>query len=464
MVQCVQAPAKSLNRRLLLICLSLVGVLTCSPARSNPPLASDEAVPAVMTVDDAVRWALQHNPQLAAVRQQHGIAAAGVVIARTYPFNPVWQSYVMATDGPKAADVTNAVGIVQTVRLDLEIRGQGKYRRGAADAALSRTDWEIAFQESNTAAQVIRAYHQVLYRQEKLRQVEQTVQLSEQGLTQVRALAEQGKLRAADLILARSEVEAARAQRGPRRVALAAAWNDLYRLLGLTQPTLDLTGNLEPPLLEVDPGALVHTALQTRADLHARQMAIAETEERLRLEVANRFGNPSVGPAYEYNETRVNFIGVTWVTPIPALNTRRGDIMQRQAERERAIMDLRQTEFQVGQDVKAALDRLKEARTWATSLQSEVVPDLQKNLEGLEKLFAQNEPGVDVLRVINVRREMLRAHDIDLDARWEVAQALADLVAAVGDPSLAMGPCLQVPAPALPPPRPVSAEPRPDSP
>src|SRR5262245_21318213 len=301
MVRCIQAPVKLLDRRLLLTCLSLTTFLTCAPAWSNPPESCEETAPAVMSVEEAVRWALQHNPQLAAVRQQHGIAAAGVVIARTYPFNPIWQSYVLPTDGPKAADVTNAVGIIQTVRLDLEIRGQGKHRRGAAYAALTRTDWEIAFQENNIAAQVIRAFHQVLYRQEKLRQVEETVQLNEHGLTQVRALAEQGKLRAADLILARSEVDASRAQRGPRRVALAAAWNDLYRLLGLTHPTLEVAGNLEPPLLEQDPDALVHTALQTRADLRARQMAVTETEERVRLEVANRFGNPSVGPAYEYN-------------------------------------------------------------------------------------------------------------------------------------------------------------------
>jgi len=35
--------------------------------------------------------ALEHNPQLLALREQHGIAAAGVVIAKTYPFNPIYQ-------------------------------------------------------------------------------------------------------------------------------------------------------------------------------------------------------------------------------------------------------------------------------------------------------------------------------------------------------------------------------------
>ncbi len=40
-------------------------------------------------------WALQQNPLLAAVRQQHGTAAAGIVIAQTYPFNPSYFALVM---------------------------------------------------------------------------------------------------------------------------------------------------------------------------------------------------------------------------------------------------------------------------------------------------------------------------------------------------------------------------------
>lgn len=51
-----------------------------------PPASSRLALP------DTVRFALENNPQLAAIRQQHGIAAAAVVIVKTYPFNPIYQS------------------------------------------------------------------------------------------------------------------------------------------------------------------------------------------------------------------------------------------------------------------------------------------------------------------------------------------------------------------------------------
>ena len=102
-------------------------------------------------------------------------------------------------------------------------RGQGKYRRQGATAALSRTDWEIAFQEGNLAIRVVRAFDTILYRQQKLALIEETVRLNEQALAQVRILVEQGRLRAPDLILLRSEVQDAGASRGPGRTALATA-------------------------------------------------------------------------------------------------------------------------------------------------------------------------------------------------------------------------------------------------
>jgi hypothetical protein len=43
---------------------------------------------------------------------------------------------------------------------------------------------------------------------------------------------------------------------------------------------------------------------------------------------------------------------------------------------------------------------------------------------------------VDVLRVIDVHRKLLRARDGYLDTLWELRQAQADLAAALGDPAL----------------------------
>jgi cobalt-zinc-cadmium efflux system outer membrane protein len=146
-----------------------------------------------------------------------------------------------------------------------------------------------------------------------------------------------------------------------------------------------------------------------------------------------------LGPDYEYNETRVNFIGFQLVTPLPILNSRRGEILQRQAERDRAILALRQNETQVRQEVQAALRRLEEAQTWVETYRTKVLPNLQSSLKDMEDLFNNNRPGADALKVINIRRKLLTARGGYLDALSEASQARSDLAAAVGDPSLAAG-------------------------
>jgi cobalt-zinc-cadmium efflux system outer membrane protein len=437
-------------RRLWLGCLTCwsVGLLGLAQAMGAPP--ADSARP--LKLEEAVQQALRDNPQLAALRQQHGVAAAAVVIARTYPFNPVYQALVMAAGGPSDAGITNRIFNEHYVRLDLELRGQRKHREAAALSALSRADWDIATQELAVAVGTIRAFQTVVYRDLKLKVLEETVRLNERTVEQVRRLADAGKLRATDVILARTEVDAARAGLGQGRTALAVALSALQRSLGALGPPYELQGDLTVPIVPADGNALAEAAAQQRPDVQSRRSAIDEADARLRLEYANRFGNPSIGPAMEYNETSVTFVGMIFQTPLPVLNTRQGEIQQRKAEQQRALMDLVQAEVQARQDVEAALMRLAQARAWANSYQKDVLPSLDRSRQQLEKLFAAGEPGVDVLRLIDVQRKYLKAYDSALDARYEVCQATADLAAAVGDPSLAAGPSL--PPPPAPTPHP----------
>ena len=86
--------------------------------------------------------------------------------------------------------------------------------------------------------------------------------------------------------------------------------------------------------------------------------------------------NPSIGPMMEYNETRVHFIGATLAYSLPVLNVRRGEILLRQAERDRVMEDRRRVEVQASLDVRAALDRIKEARRWAGYFGTESLPAL----------------------------------------------------------------------------------------
>jgi cobalt-zinc-cadmium efflux system outer membrane protein len=432
--------------------VAVLGVcgLTCLGQSADvptlPPLVVKEPRPA-FTLADAVRRGLEANPELAAFRQQRGIAAAAVVVARTYPFNPVFFGKLEGDNGPADAGITNHLAQEYKLNLELEVCGQGAHRRQAAEAALSRVEWEVAYQEVKLAARVVWAFEDVVYRQEKFRLNEDRIRLNEKAEQQVNRLRQAGQLTPADLLLVRSEVAAARAQRGPSQVALNVAQSELRRALGLADEAVPpVEGELDRHAPAADGPTLLEVALKRRPDLHARAAAVGEAEARVRLEIANRFGNPNLGAIYEVNETSVSFVGGTLTLPIPVLNAHRGLIQMRQAEQARAVADLRQTEMLVRQDVQAALARLDSARTWADNYRTQLLPTLADSLSKMEKLFAQDYKGVDVLRVIEVRRNLLKAREGYLDSLWEVAQAEADLVAAVGDPTVILGPGICEPA------------------
>jgi cobalt-zinc-cadmium efflux system outer membrane protein len=419
---------------------SLAGLCWLGLSARADDMALPAPAPPVLTLDAAVLWALQNSPELASARQQHGIASAAVVIAETFPFNPSLESRIQSASGPHSAAITNRTPNEHLLFFTLELCGQAEFRRLGASAALTRTDWEIASQEQAVAVRVIRAFNASIYQRDKLKLAEETVRLNEEAERNARALVGQGRLRGADLLLARTEVDSARTGLGPVRAAATAARAEIARALGTGLDGFELRAPALSGLPVIDPDSLRLAALDRRADLQARRAAVVEADALLRLERANRFGNPTIGPAYGYDPSGVQLLGGQINIPLPVYNLRRGEILQRQAERERAALEVRRTEVQIIQDVQAGIARLRDAAEVLDLYQKEVLPSLASSLEGIEKLFVQGEQGVDILRVIDIRRKLLRARDTYLDAINEANQALADLAAAVGDPVLAIGP------------------------
>src|SRR5947209_3774182 len=180
--------------RCLLALLWTASVLRPGQAQVQPAsfLTSLAPLPPRMTRTEAVARALMYNPEIAAIRRQHGIAAAAVVIADTYPFNPTLEARVRHNDGPANAGITNRVAVESIVLIELELRGQRGQRRQAAQAALSRTDHEIAFQEISLAVRTIRAFDAVLYRRAKVRLLEENIRLNQEAVGRVGQLIDAG--------------------------------------------------------------------------------------------------------------------------------------------------------------------------------------------------------------------------------------------------------------------------------
>jgi cobalt-zinc-cadmium efflux system outer membrane protein len=426
----------------LLLLVALLAQPSAARAQSSSggPSVRLSFAPPELTLSDAITWALENNPELATFRQQRGVAAADAVIARTYPHNPVVTAQPTYVHSPQGQTVTNHAPYQIAVTVPIEIRHQRRFRQEEALAGLSRTEWEILEREMFVSVRVARAFWGALYRAEKLKLLEATSRLNEHGAEQVKRLVEQGKLRGGDLILARAEVDDAQALLHAARTTQAVAQADLLRSMGLVDHTAILLGEMDVSSSLGDVEALTRSALARRPDLQARQSAAAEASARLRLTIADRFGNPVVGPYYQNDQDRLQFIGGQISVPLPVFNTQRGEIQKREAELQIALFSVRQAEIQIRQDVLAATTRLQSATAAVDAYRKKILPNLREGLASMERLFAAGEPGVDVLRLIDLRRRVLRVSDGYLDALWEASQARADLAAAVGDPAVFSGP------------------------
>lgn len=444
--------AFSANRRLPPLWVVCFGGLVAAalPALADPPVApmprplpsSTPTPPTPLTLDAAIRTALEQNPGILAVRQGHGVAAAGVMVARAYPFNPLWEGRFRYA-WPVFEGATNQEPVESTVTLELEVRGQCAIREAQAQASLSRTDWDIADQELTLAVRVVRAFDTVVYRYQKNKLVLDTIDLDQKTYNQGQDLVKAGQLQPVDLIILRTEIDNGRALLGQSRTALATASSDLALCAGRGR-WADGRSARRPDRAAVagrPSGGAGEAAQGRRPDRRSREAAVAEADAHLRLERANRFGNPIVGPTYEYDNSSIHNLGVQFALPLPVLNAHHSDILQREAEKQCALLDLHQADVEIAQEVEAALSRLKHARAWADTYEDYVLPDLEKSLREIRDLFNQPKSGVDALRILDVQRKLLTARDGYLDAQFEVRQAVADLAAALGDPSVAVGPC-----------------------
>jgi outer membrane protein TolC len=392
--------------------------------------------PARLSRDEAVRWALQYNPDIAAVRQQHGVARGSIIIANTYPFNPSLESRVRGVSAPVSATITNRVDMEYNLLWEVELRGQKRLRQQGAAAELSRTDSDIAFQELTLAVHAGRAYDTLLYRIQKAALADEAVKQAKDDVERVRLLARESKVvHPPDVFIIQTELNDFMATAAAAHTQVAPALTDLQRALGVVDG-VEIHDTLETAPLHLEAKTLIELAIERRPDRQARVAAVAEAEARFKLEEANRYGNISLGASYGYDPTRINTIGGIVSVPFPLFNQHRGEIRQRGAERERAALELRATEIDIVHDVEGALARMERARSWAELFRTTILPETKTAAESIEKLFRSNDQFVDILRLIDMRRKLLKARDGYLDAQWELRQAQADLAEALGDPSL----------------------------
>jgi cobalt-zinc-cadmium efflux system outer membrane protein len=430
---------------------------------------STSAVPggSSLSLQQALTGALTSNPDLIALRQGNpAIASAEAVeVARHFPvaLNPtVFIDYRPITlipngtfgSGSNAGNgaTTSAHNgsfyhygqnyLLVAIRQPVELGHQTTHRFAIAKAAYKQVQWQVVQAELTALVQTYSFFQTAAYRREKLRVAEQLADFNENLLKTLERQSQAGvaQIRPADVSLAKVESRATRQQARAARQDYVTALTDLRNQIGIpetaaeTEPLGEFTlpSNI-PPL---DEQALVQAALSCRPDLHASQAAIEGAGAAVRLAKGDQIPTTIIGPEYVQDEAGIQYVGLNLVPTLPILNNGKPLVRQRQAEERRAVVAYEQARQRAVAQVRSAVAKWNGA-TGLVSDSSGLTQELGGEVANLERLFEAGQ--TDLTRVQQARQRLIQLENAQLDALWNATQAQADLMLAVGVPSMIQG-------------------------
>ena len=397
------------------------------------------AAPAVaqpISLEEALRRAIEHHPDLRVAEAERKAAEGEVRGARTYPFNPE----VSASGGRETNPGDPGRGSAYDLSLDqtLELGKRGP-RIDAAEARLAAARARADQVRVGVLAAARRAYLLALAAGDRLA----TVREAEAVAGELREFAAERLQLGAGTQL-ESNVAAAAAGRA-RSDRLAAERRRRLALAELAAAIGAPAGELpEPvgafPLLPPPPGTpeeFVAHALATRPDLRAiRQERLAAAAD---LTLAKRFWIPD--PTFGVRWGRANhpplegspqentfFLGLT--LPLPLFNRNQGGVAVATALDSRTSVLEQAQQQSVEREARAAYDAYRIAHEGALGFDRDVIDRIHENLELARESLRAGK--ISLLEFNVVRRDLV-------DTRLGYLDALADLVEAHSALELAAG-------------------------
>ena len=411
-----------------------------------------------ISMQTALYGALTGNPDLVTMRQGNALAvsAEAVEVARHFPttLNPtLWMDYRPITLVPNGTFGTNSPGsganrqngfyhfgqdfFYISLRQPIELGHQTTHRFHIAEAAYDQQRWLVIQAELTALVQTYRFFQTAAYRREKYRLAQQLADFNDRLLKSLQRRMVANQVQAADVELARLESLATRQQIKAARQDYLTALTDLRNQIGIpesagaVEPLGDFT--LPAYIPPVDEQIMIQEALRNRPDIHAAHAQIAGTHSAVSLAKGDRIPTPIIGPQYEMDEAGVQYIGFVFITPLPVWNNGKPLVLQREADHRRAIVAYEQAQQRATAQVRAGVAKWNSA-TELVNESSGLTRELGVSVGVLERLFEAGQS--DLTKLMQARQRLIQLENAQLDAVWQATQAQADLLLALGTPSL----------------------------
>lgn len=386
-------------------------------------LAAPTANAAPLTLNEALRLAVEHSPALAAAQAQERGAQAALNTALAYP-NPEVE---VASGASRPRQIGGASGRNELLGLSqqFELPSLRAARRQGAEAGIVSGAAVLGDAQLNQRSAVKQAFFDVLRRQEEARLAAENHALLLQIRNKVKVKVEVGESPRYELVKSEAEALAAESAARSAELRVTQARDRLRALIGAP-----LAENFEvapePPL-----AADLPELDELRRDLLARQplLKVAEAETRraqarLEQERASRLPQPTIKLSTE-RDPDMNQWRVGLVLPLPLWNRREGPIGEAVAGMHRAEAEARQVHLGLLAELDQAYSRYQIAKRQVQTFESGLMKEAENAMKVAEAAYRFGERGI--LDYLDAQR-VLRTTRVDfLNARYELQAALIEI-------------------------------------
>ena len=416
--------------RVLYACLPLllVHALWAQPA---PPAAP-------LTVDAAVKEALDHNLGLLAQHFNVSIAEANLITAGLRP-NPVVSvggdhldvlgtgynasnaagpaEYSLRTDfvfergGKRQSRVEVAQNSIQLARLQL----LDEARKLILDVQSSFVDLQLAKANLSLAQESLKALSEVV----------------EVNAIRVKA----GDLANVELVRSRIAALQFRNQVKQAELSVRSQKNRLQFLLGRTQPAVDfeIGGDFRGERKAVDPSQIRARAEESRPDLQALRSELARSQAELRLQIAQGKADYVVGSEYRRQQGLAgtgNSLGIFFQTNIPVFNRNQGEIERVRREQQQIDARLRELQISIGVEVENVYQRYRTALSLLADIEKDMLGQARDVRNITEYSYKRGE--ATLIEFLDAQRAFNETMQTYNESRAEYARSLYSLDSVAG--------------------------------
>jgi cobalt-zinc-cadmium efflux system outer membrane protein len=327
--------------------------------------------------------------------------------------------------------------IYVSLRQPVELGHQSTHRYRIAQAAFDQQKWVVIQAELTALVQTYRFFQTAAYRREKYHLAQHLAEFNDRLLETLQRRLEATPALAADVSLARVESRATRQQITAARQDYLTALTDLRNQLGIPEQagTAEPLGEftLPPYIPPLDEQVMINEAIQRRPDIRAAGAQVSSTHSAVDLARSDQIPTPVIGPQYAMDEAGVQYVGFVLISTVPIWNNGKPLLLQREAEHRRAVVALEQAQQRAVAQVRAAVAKWNGA-TELVNESTSLSTDLRKEVGVLDRLFEAGQ--TDLTKLMQARQRLIQLENSRLDAVWQATQAQADLLLALGIPSL----------------------------